>query len=466
MNLRRTTAIISGKAAGFLARFARLGGGSNLPGRIAIRIDRSLISSLAARLTDGRILITGTNGKTTTSALVAALLELDGRKHLHNRSGANLVPGIASVLLRGSDLRGNLEAESGLFEVDEAAFPHVVRETSPGIVLVNNLFRDQLDRYGELDTLADKLRAAVKGTDADTVVALNTDDPLVANIGRGLEQQVVYYGIEGAGALAMPGTQGASHASDSTQCPECGNPLTYDHFIFAHMGSYHCGACGLRRPTPTVHATDLRIDGMNGTRCTVTYPGGSIVVHIPIPGIYNVYNVLAAVAISVTLGIPGETMARAVEGFSAAFGRVERIRIGDRDALMILAKNPTGFNEVLRTLSPEPGTRELLIALNDRAGDGRDISWIWDTDFEMTQGMVSNLTCSGTRGWEMALRAKYADAGPGPVSVVPDLEQALDLALEKAGPESTLYIIPTYTAMLSLRRILAKRGLVDHYWEG
>ncbi len=462
MNIAARSVLAFGKSVGAATRVFKLGGGSTLPGRIARRLYPGFVPSMVRELPLGCALVTGTNGKTTTSTLLASVLDGAGITPVHNRTGANLMAGIASALIRESDLSGKLAARIGLFEVDEAALPAAIRETSPRLVLVNNLFRDQLDRYGELDTLAGRMREGIEGMDGGATVALNADDPLVASIGDGLEQKVVYYGIQSE----RYASDTMQHAADSKHCTACGAPLAYEYYLFGHMGKYRCPECGRARPEPDIAAVDLEMLGMEGTRCTISYPGGSVRLRVPLPGLYNVYNVLAATAAGLALGVEPETVFAAVESFTAAFGRVERVDAGDHQLLMILAKNPAGFNEVIRTLSTQPGRKDVLLALNDNIADGRDVSWIWDADFEMFTGRLHNVTCSGIRGWDMALRVKYSELGEASLAVETDLERALDASLEKVASGGTLYVVPTYTAMLDLRAVLVGRGLVTPFWEG
>ncbi len=439
----------------------RFGGGSTLPGRVARKLSSHFVPDMVQSLPLGCALVTGTNGKTTTATLLAELLDRAGMTPVHNRTGANLMAGIASALIRESDLRGRPAGLIGVFEVDEAALPSAAAETSPRLVLVNNLFRDQLDRYGELDTLAAKMKKAIAAMDRSTIVVLNADDPLVASIGDGLEQRVLYYGI----GETRQANRTAQHAADSIHCASCGAPLTYEYYLFGHMGRYSCDNCGWSRPEPIVSADDIEMSGMESTLCTLKYPGGGNRIRIPLPGLYNVYNVLAATTAGFALNVSIETAMSGIEGFKAAFGRVERVEADGRQVLMVLAKNPAGCNEVIRTLTSEPGRRDVLLALNDNIADGRDVSWIWDVDFEMLNGKLDKVVCSGVRAWDMALRLKYAGLEELTLTVEPELESALDGALALTSPGQTLHIVPTYTAMLDLRKIMSERGLVTPFWE-
>jgi UDP-N-acetylmuramyl tripeptide synthase len=455
-------ALVIGKFIGSTSRLLKVGGGSTLPGRAARFLSSGLVTNMVKELPLGCVLVTGTNGKTTTATLLASILDRAGMTPVHNRTGANLMAGIASALIRESDLGGRLAGRIGLFEVDEAAFPAAVAETSPRIVVVNNLFRDQLDRYGELDTLATLMKDAVRTLDPESIVALNSDDPLVASIGRNLPHRVLYYGID----TDRYGSGSMQHAADSKHCSECGSRLTYEYYLFGHMGHYRCPSCGASRPESVVSAVELEMVQLEGTRCTVRYPGGETALFIPLPGLYNVYNVLAAISCALSLEIDIETIKQGIESFEAAFGRVEHIEAEGRHILMILAKNPAGFNEVIRTLTRDAGRKNVVLALNDNIADGRDVSWIWDVDFEMLRDRLGKVVCSGIRAADLALRVKYAELGEDSIAVEPDLEAALDRGLQMVEPGETVYLVPTYTAMLELRRRMVKRGLVAPFWEG
>jgi UDP-N-acetylmuramyl tripeptide synthase len=462
MRFATRTSLLLGKSIGSASRSLSFGGGSTLPGRVARRVDPAFVPALVKELPLGCVLITGTNGKTTTATLLASILNRAGITPVHNRTGANLMAGIASALIRESDMKGRLGALIGLFEVDEAALPAAIADTSPKLVLVNNLFRDQLDRYGELDTLASRMKDAIARLDPLAIVALNADDPLVSSIGRGLDRQVMYYGIDDDSYSSTT----MQHAADSKHCAACGSRLDYDYYLFGHLGRYNCPGCGASRPRTSVAATHLEMLGMEGTRCNLRFPGGTAELVVPLPGLYNVYNILAAMTAALTVGVEPDIIVPAVEDFTAAFGRVERVSASEREILMILAKNPAGFNEVIRTLTFEPGRKSVVLALNDNIADGRDVSWIWDVDFEMFRGKLTNVVCSGLRAWDMALRIKYAGVGELTLATEPDLEKALDAGLRAVSPGETLYVVPTYTAMLDLRKIMVGRGLVTPYWEG
>jgi lipid II isoglutaminyl synthase (glutamine-hydrolysing) len=409
---------------------------------------------MAGELEAGSVLVSATNGKTTTAAMIAACLERDGRPVVHNRAGSNMAWGVATALLDAGREPGQL----GLFEVDEAWLPSVADQVEPRLLLLSNLFRDQLDRYGELELLADRWAELVGRLDGRARFVLNADDPLVADLGRGREG-VTYFGVEDD-SQALPGMQ---HAADSKHCRNCGAAYAYEAIYLGHMGRYRCPSCGRERPEPQVAATSVRLDGMTGSHVALTTPQGELELDLPLPGLYNVYNAVAAAATALELGVPLATVGEALEGFGGAFGRVETIPMDGRRVSILLVKNPAGANEVLRTLTLEDGRLDLWLALNDRIADGRDVSWIWDADFEVLAGRVRRATCAGTRAEEMALRLKYAGID-AELDVERDLERSLDSAVAGAAGER-LYALPTYTALLELRDLLARRGLAKRWSE-
>jgi UDP-N-acetylmuramyl tripeptide synthase len=436
------------RTAGSASRLAGRGG-TSLPGKVALRLDPHAIRTLSGGLSRTAV-ISATNGKTTTAAMVAAILARSRARLVSNTAGANMAGGIAAALLYG-------EGDTGLFEVDEFWLDRIVPELRPDALLLANLFRDQLDRYGELETIADRW-AGVVARATDTTLVLNADDPLVADLGRD-RRDAVHFGVDDL-SMAMPGLQ---HAADSTHCRRCGAPYVYDAVFLGHQGHYHCPNGHARRPEPAVAATGIVLDGVRSARFTLRTPDGEAPVALPLPGLYNVYNALGAAALAHALGAPLADIAAGLHDVAAAFGRAETVRIGPRDLSILLVKNPAGANEVLRTLALEDGEHDLLAVLNDRVADGRDVSWVWDADFELLAGRLRRATCSGTRAAEMALRLKYAGVPADRIVVEDELAPALDRALADAPdggpPIPPLFALPTYTAMLALREELVRRGV-------
>jgi lipid II isoglutaminyl synthase (glutamine-hydrolysing) len=437
------------RLAGRLSRLAGQGGGTTVPGKLLTIVEPDAVDRLAVQLPQGTALVSATNGKTTTAAMVAEILR--GRFRLaHNSSGANLLSGVASALL---EARG---CELGLFEVDEAALPEVARRVKPRVVLLGNLFRDQLDRYGELELLAERWREQLP---TGSRVIANADDPVVGELGR--ERGGLLFGLDDP-AHARPALQ---HAADSKFCVRCGTPYDYAAAYVGHLGDYRCPRCGHARPPLDVVGRSLELEGLERASFELGTSVGSRRVRLALPGLYNVYNAVAAASLALELGASLDEIASGLERFSAAFGRFERIAVGDRRLLMLLVKNPAGANEAIRTLVDGGPPRRLLVALNDAIADGRDVSWIWDVDFEPLFDRLETLVATGSRAAEVALRAKYGGLDAARIAVVPDLERALDRGLELTPPGEELVLLPTYTAMLALRRIVAARGHVSQYWD-
>jgi lipid II isoglutaminyl synthase (glutamine-hydrolysing) len=450
--------ILAARAVGDLARRAGRGGGTSLPGKVLMRLEPHAIGELAARLPRGSVVISATNGKTTTAAMAASVLEQAGIALVHNRAGANMAGGVASTLLAASRPGATIDGELGLFEVDEFWLDRIGPELEPRAILLGNLFRDQLDRYGELETIADRWAALVAALTGRAQLALNADDPLIADLGRE-RPGVTYFGVEDP-SMAMPEMQ---HASDSKHCRRCGAAYVYEAIYFGHLGRYRCPSCGQQRPQPSVAAEQIELDGTRSASFTLRAPAGSVAVSLPLPGLYNVYNALGAAALCLALGVSLDAVAAGLGRVTAAFGRAERIRIGDVELSILLVKNPAGANEILRTLVLERAPLDVLGILNDRTADGRDVSWIWDADFEILAPHLRRATCAGTRAGELALRLKYAGVPADRLHVVPSVPGALDQALASTG-EGRLFALPTYTALLELRDQLAGRGHVAQFW--
>jgi UDP-N-acetylmuramyl tripeptide synthase len=487
------------RTVGALSRL-RGGGASSAPGKVLMRLEPDAIGSLSSRLNRGSVLISATNGKTTTAAMSARILEEAGISLVHNRTGANMAGGIASTLMDAARPHGAIAGDLGLFEVDEFWLEQLATQLRPRVILLGNLFRDQLDRYGELEAIAERWALSVRGGPASQArLVLNADDPLIADLGRdpgtnpyvgadaipetdpdldvgtdpgadgpsaGLNNasnRVLYYGVDDD-SLALAGM---AHAADAKHCRRCGAPYVFSAIYLGHLGHYHCPNCGQTRPTPAVVATDVTLEGLRAARFTLRTPAGAVPVALPLPGLYNVYNALAAAALATTLDVPLAQIVDGLQSTRAAFGRAETVRLEGRDMQILLIKNPAGANEVLRTLALEPGEHDLLGVLNDKIADGRDVSWIWDADFELLAGQVRRFTCAGTRAAELAVRLKYAGIDPDRIRVVADLPSALHQATADRpsdGSGSPLYALPTYTAMLSLRELLVARGQAQSAW--
>ncbi|HZR97156.1 MAG TPA: MurT ligase domain-containing protein [Chloroflexota bacterium] len=458
---RLAGAVLAGRAASALSRRLGRGGGTVIAGHVVPRLAPGALRHLSAALPDGVVLVSGTNGKTTTARLLAQVLAASGRRIVHNRAGANLLTGIVSALVQAADLRGRPRADVGLFEVDEATLPHALPPTRPRVVVLTNIFRDQLDRYGEVHYVAEIWRRALAALPPAATLVLNADDPLVASLGGVHGGPVLYYGVE-LPALATPGL---SHAADARLCPACGAPLVYARSYYGHLGDYRCSACAFARPSPAVVAVEPAELGPTRSTVQVRTPAAPLRLTIPLPGLYNVYNALAATAGGLALGIAPDTVAAGLAHVSAAFGRLERIAVGDRAVSLALIKNPVGCTEVLRTLTSDPAPKTLLVAINDLFADGTDVSWLWDADFELLDGQVATAVCSGTRAADMALRLKYALVEPERLLVEPDVARALHEALARTPAGGTLYVLPTYTALLALREALQRQGVVAGFWE-
>jgi UDP-N-acetylmuramyl tripeptide synthase len=425
-----------------------------LPGKLLSKVDPEAVDRLAARLPDGCVLYSATNGKTTTAAMTAEILRPRLRV-VHNDSGANLVSGVASALLQ------HREAQLGLFEVDEAALPEVARRVRPRVIGLGNLFRDQLDRYGELELVAERWREAL-AENPGAHVAVNADDPLLGEIVRSRPpERLLTFGLDDP-RHARPSLQ---HAADSKYCFDCGAPLDYAAAYVGHLGDFRCPNGHRARLPLDVRAVEIELDGLEGASFVLATADGVARVELALPGLYNVYNATAAAALALALEVPLTEIVAGLERSVAAFGRFERIPIDERSVLMLLIKNPAGANEAVRTLLEGNPPHLAVIALNDAIADGRDVSWIWDVDFEPLAAGLERLVATGGRAAELALRFAYGGLARERIEVVPEFERALDRGLELTPPGAELVVLPTYTAMLGLRRIVARRGHVPQYWE-
>ncbi len=405
------------------------------------------------------ILIAGTNGKTTTSSLIRTALEAKGKRVIHNESGANLLNGIASTLIINTNLLGKLNQDYAIFEVDENTLPLILKEIKPDYLLLLNLFRDQLDRYGEVDAIAKKWQTALKILSRNTTVILNADDPRIAFLANSTNAQIKYFGLNchceerhGSGRrgnlfylrdcfapFVARNDKMLQHAVDSIYCPRCGNKLHFTNLSFSHLGDWSCKHCGLKRAEVDIGHFDL----------------------YPLPGVYNKYNTIAAALLLKQTGLNNRQIKNAFKKFSPAFGRQELISYKGKKIQIFLSKNPTSFNESFKTIK-DLNAKTLLLVLNDRIPDGRDVSWIWDVDLPGIE-KFKNILISGDRVYDMALRIKYAEKFQIPNSkfqTFEKLDEAIKEGLNNLKSDETLYILPTYSAMLEVRKILTGKKIL------
>ena len=457
-------------SAGALSRATGRGGGTSLPGMVLNRLEPGALARLGGGLGGGAVYVSATNGKTTTARLLSACLRADGRDVTANAAGANLASGVTAALL-ARERRRRAEGEStgcggiGVFEVDEAALSEIAGALQPRAVVLMNLFRDQLDRYGELEAIAARWAelARSRSLGSATTLVLNADDPALERLGAD-PPNVVLFGIDDPDV----GRPDLPHAADTVRCGNCGGPLSHDLVTVGHLGHWRCEGCGLRRPQPHVSARRVRLDGLDRLELTIAGvdgPGGAdLEVSAGLGGLHNAYNVTAAVAAAAALGVPAEAIREGIAGVQAAFGRAEQVSLGGRTLRLLLAKNPTGANENIRCVLAEPAPLHLLVVLNDRTADGRDPSWIWDVDYEPLWDRIGGVTLAGDRCWELALRFSYGSLDPARFEVRESLPDALDSAVAATPPGGVLYALPTYTALLDLRAELVRRGATHDFW--
>ena len=458
---RLALAISAGKLAGKTGRMLKRGGGTSFPGLVARRIDPGVLRKVVGGSRAKKIVVCGSNGKTTTCRMLAAIARSDGKLVTQNRSGSNLLGGVTSVVVNGASLLGTLNADVLVFEIDEATIRRAVPEIEPDVVVVNNIFRDQLDRYGELYSVARALETMIRSLPREATVVLNADDPLIATFAADAVCKRLYFGMR----TEDVGTQVPEHAADTIRCPRCQHDLEYDKVYISHLGAYHCPQCGFARPPLDIAVTRARLDASGLSTIELATPAGPLTFDLSLNGLHNVYNAAGSVAGSLALGLDLAAVGPALASLKPAFGRLEDIPAGDKHIVLAFVKNPISYNTTLRTILQRPGKKHILSAHSNAVTDGEDFAWLWDIDLEELTPQLASLVTSGTKADELAMRFKYAGVPEERIQVVPERQSALDAALANVAPGGTLYILSGYTPLHELRRVMQQRGWVAPFWE-
>lgn len=436
MSLRFSLAKAAGAVSTWGLRHVAHRPAANLPGKIALKIDPSLLDELRSKCTQGSVITVGTNGKTSTNNLLADAFEAAGRTIICNRTGANLAAGISSALLQQP------AAQWGVFECDELWLAHVLPHLRSNYVLLLNLFRDQLDRCGEIDRIQTSIAGALIAS-PDTVLVYNADDPLCARIADEVPNRTVAFGLSESMGLAQ------NTVTDAQMCQKCDGMVRYHYRQYGQLGDYFCDQCDFARPTLDFAGRDIAI-GPAGVTMEVCGPAGCESVHTPQPTPYAAYNLVASYALCREVGIPTADFQRAQDAFNPRNGRLQRYRLGGRDVLLNLAKNPTGFNQNLKIVEADRGPKMVAFFINDQVADGRDISWIWDIDFEELAGQPDTVVfAGGSRAHDLAVRLKYAGIEAAVIESIEDAFARLG-ALTAAGvlpADAAVYAIANYTAL-------------------
>ena len=457
MNFKAILAILLCKLLRAVSRLLHRGG-TAMPGRFALKVCPDLLARLSKDVKT--VVITGTNGKTTSARIVEQAFREQGFDYFANRSGANLLDGVTTEFVMNCTLGGKMKKSRAVIECDEAAAVKVFPQLRPQIVVVTNLFRDQLDRYGEVTHTLGNIRTALEAV-PEATVCVNADCSLCSSLALSLPNRVVYFGIEQG---AVP-SRAKPELSDATHCIRCKTEYEYDYITYGHLGGFRCPKCGYARRGADYAVTDVIEQRANGTTAAVSIRGEKRVVEINLPALYNVYNAIGALAASMEAGVGREEAVRALASFQCGFGRMEAFRLGKADVRMMLVKNPAGCNQVIDYLENLHNRFVLAIFLNDRGADGTDISWIWDAEFERLNalaGRIEKVIVSSDRAQDMRVRLKYAGVEDKNITVERDYE-TLVTSLE--GLETDVCLMPTYTAMLELRSVMIRHCGGAEFWE-
>ncbi len=458
MSFRAVFAILICKALRLVSRLLRRGG-TAMPGRIALKVCPDLLRRLACQVKT--IAVTGTNGKTTSARMIEEAFSGEGLSYLANRSGANLSSGITTELVMNATLGGRMKKDYAIIECDEAAARTVFSQLKPQVVVVTNLFRDQLDRYGEVTHTLENIRTAIQGA-PDAVLCLNADCSLTASLAGDLPNRVIWFGVEKG---AVPSRE-KPEISDATHCIRCKAEYEYDYISYGHLGGFRCPKCGYARHAADIAVTDVVEQRMDGSSIVLSIGGEKQLVEIGLPAMYNIYNAAGAVAGVTAMGLPASAAIAALGRFRCGFGRMETFALGKKGARMMLVKNPAGCNQVIEFLQNVKEPCVLAACLNDRAADGTDISWIWDADYEKLGSIASRLVrviVSGDRAEDLRVRLKYAGIPDAKIELQRDYAALVD---DLAAEERPVFLMPTYTAMLELRQAVIHRVGGSEFWEG
>jgi len=453
MHLRTIIAVAAAKAA---LKACHLTGrpGSSLPGRAALKIDPRIIAPLASQVRRGIIVTCGTNGKTTTNNLLCSALEAQGFCVISNRLGANMMEGIAAALATTANPFGHLDADYACLEVDEASSAHVLQYLHPDYMIITNLFRDQLDRYGEIDLTMQALEKAIRLA-PDMTLVINGDDPLTAFLAKKSGHPVVSFGV--SENVADNYQTNSAQATSSTEvregrfCENCGSPLQYDFYHFSQLGVYRCPSCGFGRPAIDYDASCVRLSP--SLSFDIREADASVRITSSLTGFYNVYNILAAYSVLREMKLSADKFDEVLRNYKPQFGRGEVFHVGEsskKKVLLNLAKNPAGFNQNISAMLQDRSPKDLIIVINDNAQDGRDISWLWDVDFDrLADPSIRSITVSGLRALDMQLRLKYVEIES---IAAPTVESAIDCRLVDGC--GNLYVLVNYTALYEAHKYL------------
>ena len=454
MRLRVFCACLAARASRAVLRL--LGrGGTALPGKLALRVCPDLLGQVSRGVQT--VLITGTNGKTTTTRMLCAMYDGLGLSYFTNRSGANLASGLAAVYLDNAALTGRPKCTRAVIECDEGALRQVSGRLRPAVIVVTNVFRDQLDRYGEVTHTLESIRAGILAA-PEATVCLNADCSLTASLAGDVPNPVRFFGLD------VPCEATAAGVSDAPRCIRCGGAYQYRYHTYAHLGGFYCPHCGYARPEPDTAVTGLTALRPDGSTARFRCGDDELSADISLPSVYNVCNAAAALCAAGALGLPVRRAAETLGGVRAGFGRMEVLPVGRHEARIILVKNPAGCDRALDYLATIPGDFLAVFCLNDKTADGTDVSWIWDADYErlIARGTVREAVVYGTRAGDMRLRLKYAGLDDAHIRCAADLDELMQWMRQADRP---VYLLPNYTSLLEVRERIAAESGGRKFWE-